>query len=134
MAKSAPTKMPNETQQSTQALPGQSKPEELSPFDLVAALAASGQSTPTLEPPVASLGEEEVAVWLNDKRISMVWSISENRNVFVAVTGVGWKKLANNSDSAIVALNIMACNARQMNSSVNYREEADGMIHEMYVW
>ena len=24
--------------------------------------------------------------------------------------------------------------ARQTNSPVNYRDEADGMIHEMYVW
>jgi hypothetical protein len=75
-----------------------------------------------------------MGAWLNDKRINATWCINQNRNVYVAVTGVGWKKLANNSDSAIVALNMLGTHARQMNSSVNYREESDGMIHEMYVW
>jgi hypothetical protein len=47
---------------------------------------------------------------------------------------VGWKKLANNSDSAIVALTVLSASARQTQTQVNYRDEADGMIHEMYVW
>lgn len=43
-------------------------------------------------------------------------------------------KLANNSDTAIVALTMLGANARQTQGIVNYRQESDNMIHEMYVW
>lgn len=134
MSKSAPTQMPQSGKETTEVLAAQSKPEDLTLLDVSAAIAASGTSAPTQEPPLAAKGEEAVATWLNDKRISATWSINQNRNVYVAVTGVGWKKLAGNSDSAIVALTMLSTHARQMNSPVNYREEADGMIYEMYVW
>jgi len=126
--------MPQAGQESTQVAGSQSKPKDVTSFDVTAAIAVSGASAPTQEPPVAVKSEEAVAAWLDDKRISATWCINQNRNVYVAITGVGWKKLANNSDSAIVALNMLGTHARQMNSPVNYREEADGMIHEMYVW
>ena len=134
MSKSVPTQMPQAAQESTHSLTGQSKPEDLSSFDVIAAVAASAPSAPSLDPPVTIKNDQAVSAWLNDKRINATWCISENRNVWVSVAGVGWKKLANNSDSAIVALNVLATHPRQMNSPVNYREEADGMIHEMYVW
>ncbi len=50
------------------------------------------------------------------------------------VAGVGWAKLANNSDSAIVAFTTLGANARQTQGFVSYRQEADNMVHEMYVW
>lgn len=134
MSKSVPTQMPQAGQESTQITGSQSKPQDLTSLDVTAAIAAGGASAPTQAPPITVKGEEAVAAWLNDKRINATWCINQNRNVYVAVTGVGWKKLANNSDSAIVALNMLGAHARQMNSPVNYREEADGMIHEMYVW
>ena len=78
--------------------------------------------------------ESGVTAWQNNKRISALWSISENRNSWVSVAGIGWKKLANSSDSAIVALTMLSAHAREKQSPVYYREESDGMIHEMYVW
>lgn len=134
MPKSVPTQMPQAGQESSEVVGSQSKPQDLNSLDVTAAIAASGASAPVLEPPVAVKSQEVMGAWLNDKRISATWCINQNRNVYVAVTGVGWKKLANNSDSAIVALNMLGTHARQMNSPVNYREEADGMIREMYVW
>ncbi len=134
MSNSVPTQMPQAGQTSTDVVGSQSKPRDLTSLDVSAAIAASGASAPTLEPPVGVKSQAVVGAWLNDKRINATWSISENRNVWVAIVGVGWKKLANNSDSAIVALTMLGTHARQMNSPVNYREEADGMIHEMYVW
>ena len=134
MPKSVPTQMPQAGQASTEVVGSQSKPQEFTPSDVTAAMAASGASAPTLEPPVAVKSQAAEAAWLNDKRINATWCINQNRNVYVSVVGVGWKKLANNSDSAIVALNMLGTHARQMNSPVNYREEADGMIREMYVW
>jgi hypothetical protein len=79
-------------------------------------------------------GTGGVGAWLNNKRVGALWSIAQARNAWVFVTGVGWKKLANNSDSAIVALTQLCSHARLTQTSFNYREEAGGMIHEVYVW
>jgi hypothetical protein len=126
--------MPDAGQASTDVVGSQSKPQDLTALDVSAAIAASGASASTLEPPTAVNSQAAAGAWLNDKRINATWCINENRNAWVGITGVGWKKLASNSDSAIVALSMLGTHARQMNSPVNYREEADGMIHEMYVW
>lgn len=111
--------------------------EGSAPTDLPPGLAAGGEasssSVPTLSP-TASVSSGEITAWQNDKRINALWSIYENRNVFVGVTGVGWKKLANNNDTAIVAFTLLSGSARLTQTPVNYRDEADGMIHEMYVW
>jgi hypothetical protein len=48
-------------------------------------------------------------------------------------SGIGWKKLANNSSTAIVALTMLGAHAREKASRVDYREESS-MIREMYVW
>ncbi len=95
-------------------------------------MASIGDSAPSLQP-AASVGVG-VTTWLNDKRITGLWSLNQNRNSWVYVNGIGWKKLANNSDSAIVALSMLSAHAREKDSAVNYREESDGMIREIYVW
>jgi hypothetical protein len=84
--------------------------------------------------PVGTAIAAGVSAWQKHKRITGLWSINQNRNSWVAVDGVGWKKLVNNSDSAIVALTMLSSHAREKGSTVNYREESDGMIYEMYVW
>ncbi|MFT3792581.1 MAG: hypothetical protein QM741_16290 [Rudaea sp.] len=96
--------------------------------------AASGTAAPSLEPNAAALSDGGQTVWNNDKKATALWSINQNRNSWVYVAGVGWKKLANNSDSAVVALTVLAANAKQSQGVYNYRDEADGMIHETYVW
>jgi len=95
-------------------------------------MAGMGGAAPSILPAEAiSAG---VTAWLNNKKFTGLWSINQVRNSWVYVDGVGWKKLANNSDSAIVALTVLGSHAREKASVVNYREESDGMIHEMYVW
>jgi len=89
-------------------------PEEMPPEMGVAAAVAAG-------------------VWHSGKKITSLWSINQNRNSWVRVSGLGWKKLANNSDSAIVALTMLASHAKQANRNVNLREESS-QIKEMYVW
>jgi hypothetical protein len=84
-------------------------------------------------PPTGGAAEGGVSAWQNNKRIISLWSINQNRNSWVGVAGIGWRKLANNSDSAIVALTMLSAHAREKGSVVNYRE-SDGMIREMYVW
>jgi hypothetical protein len=100
---------------------------------------AAVAAAPTAEPPTAAeggvaAGAIGASVWVNNKKINALWTISENRNSWVGVAGVGWVKLANNSDSAIVALTMLGANARHTQGIVNYRQEADNMLHEMYVW
>jgi hypothetical protein len=99
---------------------------------------AAAAAAPSAEPPTAAEGGAAAgigaSVWVNSKKINALWAINENRNSWVGVAGVGWVKLANNSDSAIVALTTLGANARHTQGTVNYRQEADNMIHEMYVW
>ena len=93
MSTSVPSKMPQAGRESTQAMTGQSKPEEMTTLDLTTALAASSTSAPMMTPPIVVKGEQAVAVWQNDKRINAIWAINENRNIWLSVAGVGWKKL-----------------------------------------
>ena len=73
-------------------------------------------------------------VWQRGKRVTAVWSKNENRNSWVAIVGVGWKKLSDASDSANIALTVLTSQALQTTANIDYREETDGMIHEIYVW
>lgn len=135
MAKAKPSKMPTQELKAAEAgemLMGQSMPAELSATDITM-MTAGAVSVPTLEPPLAKK-EEVLAAWVSGKQINALWGINQNRNSWVYVSDVGWKKLANNSDSAIVALTILTSHAKQLNCPVDYREEADNMIHEICVW
>lgn len=118
-----------------------SMPSQMPPAGAVSSTAASVQAgsiqgisdaAPAL--PLTAAIAAGISAWQNNKQINALWSINQNRNSWVGVSGVGWKKLANNSDSAIVALTMLAAHAREKGSVVNYREESDGMIYEMYVW
>ena len=111
--------------------------EGSAPTELPPGLSAGGEesssSVPTL-PPTTGVSAGEITTWQNDKRINALWAINQNRNVFVGVTGIGWKKLADNDDTAIVAFTLLSGSAKLTQTPVNYRDEADGKIHEMYVW
>lgn len=93
-------------------------------------MASTTDSAPSL--PIEGV-ESGVSTWQNNKRINGLWSINQNRNSWAGVAGVGWKKLAGDSDSAIVALTMLAAHARDKNAPVNYREESN-QIQEIYVW
>ncbi len=104
-----------------------------------AAARAAGEEAarPSAAPPVPSqegAGAGGVTAWVNGQKVNALWSINENRNSWIGVAGVGWIKLANNSDSAVVALTILGAHAKQTQGAINYRQEADGMIHEIYAW
>ncbi len=98
------------------------------------ATGGAGTAMPTLTPSSIA-AESGITAWIGDKRVSGLWTISENRNSWVYLTpDVGWKKLADNSDSAAVALSILAAHAKQSQTNYSYREESDGKIHEVYAW
>lgn len=73
-------------------------------------------------------------VWRRNQYINGLWSKNETRNSWISITGIGWKKLANTTDSGITALTVLASQALQTGRPVDCREEADGMIHEIYLW
>lgn len=108
----------------------------LTPPDVDATSTTSmGETEPSLTPD--SLTDDAAGAYTavnSNKRVTALWGINQNRNLWVYVAGVGWKKLANNSDSAIVALTILATHAKQSQTNYTYRDESDGMIHETYVW
>ncbi len=102
-----------------------------------AAMTGEAMTAPTLRPPLSTETASEqgvTATWRNGVRIDALWSIDETRNAFVNVTGVGWRKIYNGRDGAYQALVTLASQARQTNRPVNLREEADGMIYEIYLW
>jgi hypothetical protein len=74
------------------------------------------------------------SVWNNYAHINALWSINQDRNSWVGIAGIGWKKLSTSSESGIVALTMLAATAKEKNSLVYYREESDARIHEFYVW
>lgn len=119
-----------------------SAPSEMPPAGMVSSVSAGETLTvvaetvgaaPTL--PISEGGAgEDIAVWQTSKKFTALWCINQNRNVYVGVQGIGWKKLADNSDSAVVALTMLSAHAYEKGSIVNYRDESDNKIHEMYVW
>jgi hypothetical protein len=111
----------------------------------VAVGAGMSQAAPSAAPPkgagrvAASAGAAGAAggagtTWSQNQTINALWSINEDRNSWVGVAGIGWVKLSNASDSGIVALTVLGAHAKQLQTIVNYRQEDDGMIHEIYAW
>lgn len=107
----------------------------------VSASGGEAVAEPSAEPPEEVATTEggatagaSASTWISGKKVNALWSIAENRNSWLGIAGVGWVKLANNSDSAIVALTMLGANAKVTQGSVNYRQESDKMIHEIYVW
>lgn len=112
-----------------------SAPTDLPPdASLTSGAVSTGDTGPSAMPPESGQQAIGASTWLTDKRITALWSINQNRNSWIHVAGVGWRRLATNSDSAIVAMSMISAHARQMQSSVTLRQEADGLIHEIYAW
>jgi hypothetical protein len=90
------------------------------------------QSTPSL--PISGGVAQGVRAWQNNKTVDALWTINQDRNSWVGITGIGWKKLAGPNETAISALTMLVAHARATGSIVNYRDESDNLIHEVYVW
>lgn len=92
--------------------------------------AAPSLSPSEAVPRVGAVG----TTWQSNAQVSALWSINQDRNSWVYVTNVGWQKLSTASESAVVAMTMLGAHLKQTQTIFNYRTEADGMIHEMYVW
>src|SRR5262249_52554930 len=91
-----------------------------------------GGSAPSLPPPQGAVGAGDP--WDYNKRIDGLWGVGQTRKAGGQVLGRRWVKVGNNSDSAIVALTALAAHAKFTQTTCNYRQGGDGLIHEIYVW
>ncbi|WP_460460901.1 hypothetical protein [Angustibacter peucedani] len=100
--------------------------------------AGSGEQWPVLTPPGTAGATATVSgvtgTWTSGVMCDATWSINETRNAWFHVTGGAWKKLFNGTDGAFMALCTLAAQAKQTGHQMNIREEADGMVHEIYLW
>jgi hypothetical protein len=118
---------------------GESRPGDLTVESLGGDPAETAVSAPSGTPPATATATDGAAAgavtatWRSGQ-VTALWSINEVRNAWVHVAGVGWKKIYNGRDGAFMALTALASQARQTGRSINFREEADGMIYEIYLW
>ncbi|HEY7597270.1 MAG TPA: hypothetical protein VH969_29260 [Actinophytocola sp.] len=138
MTHGTPTLHPPTSDGTTETdVPGSSQPTAFS--DRQVALRAA-ESMPlagpvTVPPAMAAEAVGEVTgTWRNNVKIDALWAIDETRNAWVRVAGLGWRKIYNGRDGAFTALLTLASQARQTGRPINVREEADGMIYEIYLW
>ena len=113
-------------------------PRPLSPADLAPSSDLSVDlGAPGMEPP-GSVGARAavtaVAAVQTDKRVSALWCNRSPRNAWMHVTGIGWKRLSPANDSSWNAMVLLATQARQTGCRIDYRDEADGLVHEIFLW
>jgi len=133
----APLMTPPISQEGNVSFLGGTQPTELNDASIQEAQSSSSLSAPLSEVLAhqASFQDEGFGsgTWHNNKKVTALWSINESRNAWAAVTDLGWKKLANNSDSVVTALNLLASHARDRDCTVNVRVD-NNQIVEIYVW
>lgn len=124
------------------ALTGQSKPAGdvmVARFEQTAAGEARPTITPELRGDLQAFAAAQAATaitgtWTQNAIVDAMWSINQTRNAFLHVKGGTWKKIFNGSDWAFTALTTLASQARQTGKPISFREEADGLIHEIYLF
>ncbi|MCW2607994.1 MAG: hypothetical protein JWO60_2687 [Frankiales bacterium] len=89
---------------------------------------------PALEPPGSALRATGITAVQSDRRISALWVNAATRNAYMHVTGIGWRRLNPANDWAWSAMVALASQARQTGCRIDYRDEADGLVHEIYLW
>lgn len=103
----------------------------------VSTVSATVDNRPIQEPP-SQLTVQEKAIgagWQTNKKVLGLWSVCSNqRNTYMYVDGMGWHKFADNSDSAIIAFNIIASHAKVTGKGANFYEGDDGKVNTLYVW
>ncbi len=99
------------------------------------AAADDNTAAPPLTPPAVTnqSGAVGAAVWNTDKRVNGLYTTFNARNSWMSINGVGWVRLATNSDSACEAMTILASAARDKNLRIDYAVDA-GLTTEIYIW
>lgn len=128
--------MPNVGMPNPQTTNGQSNLGHPTQEPPVHSIVASAVAVPTQEPPVQQGQQGAVAAaWQMDKKVAGLYrTCGADRNSWMYVEGIGWRKFIENSDSAIMAFNIIAAHAKTTNKTVNYYEGDDGKVNTLYVF
>jgi len=67
--------------------------------------------------------------------VTSLWSINEDRNSWIGLSGKGWVKLSTSSESGIMALTALAAHAKAAGRSVSYQlDSGSGQLTQLYVW
>lgn len=115
---------------------GQSRPREILLDDPT--VVRSAGAAPRLTPPgmssAVAVPTGVTGAWTSGVTIDAAWTINESRNAFFHVAGAGWKKVFNGTDGAFTALLTLITQAKQTGHQVALREEADGLVHEVFLW
>lgn len=104
--------------------------------DLAALLGRSGDGTgdapvPTMQPPTASDG---AAAAINGKVVDALFSDGANRNAWMAIRDVGWRKVSQASDSGAMAISIIAGVAMQTGRAPGLEDDAAQLIQSIVLW
>jgi len=122
------------------------RPRELTEEELTRTAATSAgvsAAAPSLTPPgptTAAAGDNAGTTWQSDARVSALWSINQDRNAWMYTWNhstnaqIGWQRLSNASETGFVALDMLASNAKATQTRLDYRQESDGLVHEIYLW
>jgi len=106
-------------------------------IELSADGAAATQNRPVLHPPgtagAATAATNLAGTW-QSKQVLALFATRNSRNGWAYLDGVGWRKLATTNDSAHIALGMLASASRLSGKAIVARDEADGQIHEIYLW
>jgi hypothetical protein len=108
---------------------------------IAVATSAAAAGSPTLLPPTAGAGSTAVVTaggatgtWTSGVQVNALWAQFATRNAYMSIPNIGWVKIFNGTDAAFLALTTLASQAKQTQSQIVYRTEADGMVHEIYLW
>lgn len=100
---------------------------------MLVAGSASASTVPSLRPATTAAGAV-TATWQSNVHVSGMWSINQDRNAWVCLDTVGWRRLSDASESGLVAMNMIAAHAYQVGATSNLYEGDDGRIAQLYVW
>ncbi len=88
---------------------------------------------PTMAPPQTGMPAEAGAA-VTGKRVLATWAEQSNRNAWVYLDTVGWKKLSPLTDTGSTTMTILAAHARATGSAPYADENPAGTIGVLYVW
>ncbi|MBS1839964.1 MAG: peptidase C1 [Acidobacteria bacterium] len=77
-------------------------------------------------------GIEETG-WLQNQKVLGLWTIDQDRNAWVYLSQVGWRKIANDNDNIFFDLLTMLIAAKAAGRLVGAYQQ-QGIIRQIYVW
>jgi sugar lactone lactonase YvrE len=72
-------------------------------------------------------------IWERNKRITGLWTINQNRNAWVYVQGLGWRKISPDNDNIFFDMLTQLIAAKAGNRRVDFRQK-NRVIKEIYVF